>query len=264
MQTLGTSPLAPLATSPSSCFCRYTVAVKQWTLSDVAAHWDATPEYDAINAGIDSYMRRFRDSAPLFTIPERARVLDVDCRTGNGTIFFHERFPTATFTCIAMAPTFVDRARSHLKKQNIDAPVTLMTDPPLPFPDASFDVILCYETLEHVPWPTRFIAELSRLLTPGGTLVLTTPNRLWEPVHWLSATLHLDHGEGPHRMVPRGEILAAFRAAQLKIITERTFVIVPAGPKWLLRLGKWKESILPEWIKRMLCLRRTFVCKKSR
>ena len=45
----------------------------------------------------------------------------------------------------------------------------------IPVPDASFDVILCSEVLEHVPNPVAAIAEFSRVLRPGGTLLLTAP-----------------------------------------------------------------------------------------
>lgn len=236
--------------------------MKHWTLQDVAEHWDRSPAYDAQNAKIDSYLRRFHDSAPLFTIPAGARVLDMDCRTGKGTSFFHEAYPDATFTCMAMAPSFVERAKARLHQEGIAADVHLMTRLPLPFPEEHFDVILCYETLEHVPWPEQFIAECARLLAPGGTLVLTTPNVLWEPVHWLSARLKLDHGEGPHRMVPRREILRAFRHACLQVQTERTFVLIPAGPAWLLSVGRALECLLPEQVVRILALRRTFICHK--
>jgi SAM-dependent methyltransferase len=236
--------------------------MKIWTLQDVAAHWDNEPHYDEINSKIDSYFRRFTDSAPLFQIPEGARVLDIDCRTAKGTVFFTEKYPTAHFQCMAMSPTFKERAEHTLQKNTVNAPVGIFNTMPLPFEDQSFDMILTYETLEHVPWPARYIKELSRVLMPGGQLVLTTPNVLWEPVHWLSATLHLDHGEGPHRMVPRREIFAAFREAGLEVITEKTFVLIPAGPKWLLAIGKYMERVLPEWILRIIALRRTFICTK--
>ncbi len=234
-----------------------------WTLEDVARHWDNSPDYDDQNAKIDSYMRRFKDSESLFTIPENAKVLDCDCRTGNGTVYFQKKYEAATFTCVAMAPSFKERAEKNLKSHSINANVTTMKELKQPFDAESFDVVLSYETLEHVPWPTKYIAELARMLRPNGTLVLTTPNVLWEPVHWLSATLHLDHGEGPHRMVPRREILSAFKAAGLEVETEKTFVLIPAGPKWLLVIGYWFEKILPEWIMRMIALRRTFVCRKT-
>jgi SAM-dependent methyltransferase len=45
----------------------------------------------------------------------------------------------------------------------------------IPEPNAAFDAILCTEVLEHVPEPTRALDEFSRLLKPGGRLILTAP-----------------------------------------------------------------------------------------
>jgi 2-polyprenyl-6-hydroxyphenyl methylase / 3-demethylubiquinone-9 3-methyltransferase len=44
----------------------------------------------------------------------------------------------------------------------------------LPFPDGTFDVVVAGEMLEHVPDAPRVVAELSRVLAPGGTVVLDT------------------------------------------------------------------------------------------
>jgi SAM-dependent methyltransferase len=45
----------------------------------------------------------------------------------------------------------------------------------IPEPNASFDVILCSEVLEHVPDPIKALNEFARLLKPGGKLILTAP-----------------------------------------------------------------------------------------
>lgn len=45
----------------------------------------------------------------------------------------------------------------------------------IPAPDGSFDAVLCTEVLEHVPYPTEALKELTRLLRPGGMLILTAP-----------------------------------------------------------------------------------------
>ena len=45
----------------------------------------------------------------------------------------------------------------------------------IPFPDDTFDVVTCLETLEHDPDPFGSIREMRRVLKPGGALVLTVP-----------------------------------------------------------------------------------------
>ena len=45
----------------------------------------------------------------------------------------------------------------------------------IPEPDASFDVVLCTEVFEHLPDPLAAIREFSRLLRPGGQLIVTAP-----------------------------------------------------------------------------------------
>lgn len=45
----------------------------------------------------------------------------------------------------------------------------------IPEPDASFDAIMCIEVFEHIPDPISAIKEFSRLLKPGGYLVITAP-----------------------------------------------------------------------------------------
>ncbi len=48
----------------------------------------------------------------------------------------------------------------------------------LPFPDGSFDVVLCVEGIEHVVDRHKTLRELRRVLRPGGRLLITTPNLL--------------------------------------------------------------------------------------
>lgn len=47
----------------------------------------------------------------------------------------------------------------------------------LPFADCSFDVAFCIYVLEHIAEPSRFVAEVRRVLKPGGLFLALTPNR---------------------------------------------------------------------------------------
>ena len=56
----------------------------------------------------------------------------------------------------------------------------------LTIPDSSFDVVISSECIEHVPHPEKALREMARVLKPGGFILVTTPNKVWYPVLWLS------------------------------------------------------------------------------
>ena len=65
----------------------------------------------------------------------------------------------------------------------------------LPYPDATFDTVIASEILEHIPDDDAAIAELIRVLKPGGSLAVTVPRWLPERICWLlSDTYHANEG----------------------------------------------------------------------
>jgi SAM-dependent methyltransferase len=55
---------------------------------------------------------------------------------------------------------------------------TLTAEHRLEFPDATFDTILCWETMEHFGFnPVKFVREIYRILKPGGRVCITVPNK---------------------------------------------------------------------------------------
>ena len=79
---------------------------------------------------------------------------------------------------VNLAPTVigVDLNFGHLCKHvNISRRICASLDS-LPFSDASFDLVTCNMVVEHLPAPFTIFQEMSRVLAPGGTLMVHTPN----------------------------------------------------------------------------------------
>jgi SAM-dependent methyltransferase len=85
----------------------------------------------------------------------------------------------------------------------------------LPFDDASFDYVLCFETLEHVEAPTRLLGELARVCRPGGRVVVSIP---WVPRTYVhTRDFSIDRGYGHVFEFCRGDFEALLTHTPLAI-----------------------------------------------
>lgn len=100
----------------------------------------------------------------------KLRHLDIGAGRGQLISLLKQRIDVESQACDFHVENF-GIAGIPLAKVNIDKA-------PLPYPDASFDVVTCSEVVEHVENPRRLIREAWRVLKPGGVLVMTTPNVL--------------------------------------------------------------------------------------
>ena len=235
----------------------------KWTLKEVGRHWDETTDYDDVNERTYSYFRRFIDGYNFCTIPDKSYILDVCSRTGNGSVYFHKKGKIKKVVCADVTEKMQKICYNNLTKEKIDFETNLFSSFPLDFPDNEFDAIICFETLEHIYPPDVFVQELGRVLKPGGELLLTCPNVLWEPIHWLAAIFNIHHSEGPHRFRRRKNILKMFELANLKIEKEKTTILIPGGPKFLIKFGEWFEKKFEKTLMPYLGLRRIFICRKK-
>ncbi len=89
----------------------------------------------------------------------------------------------------------------------------------LAFADASFDRVITSEVLEHIQADVDAIAELARVLKPGGTFAATVPSWFPEKVNWmLSDEYHAPKSVGGHvRIYSATELKAKLRTAGLEV-----------------------------------------------
>jgi ubiquinone/menaquinone biosynthesis C-methylase UbiE len=99
------------------------------------------------------------------------RVLDIACGEGYGTAALLEA-GAANVIGIDISEETCQHARM---KYGVDARVGKAED--IPLSDASVDLIVSFETVEHVAQPKLFLSECARVLSPTGRLVVSTPNK---------------------------------------------------------------------------------------
>jgi ubiquinone/menaquinone biosynthesis C-methylase UbiE len=102
------------------------------------------------------------------------RALEVACSAGYMTKLFAGHFKSVTAIDIdAPAVEFASQNNASENCRYLVMDALAMT-----FPDSSFDVVICSQMYEHTPSPERLMAEIYRVLAPGGTCYFGATNRL--------------------------------------------------------------------------------------
>jgi SAM-dependent methyltransferase len=97
-------------------------------------------------------------------------VLDVACGTGNSAIPAARR--GARVTGVDIAPNLLEQARARARAAGVDVRFEEGDAEELPFPDASFDLVISIFGAMFAPRPDRVAAELKRVCRPGGRIVM--------------------------------------------------------------------------------------------
>ena len=239
---------------------------RPWTLAAVGQFWDTVEDYDRINETLYTYYRRFTNS---FHLAEKHLsrndyvMLDIQARSGKGSAFWKEKNRIRKSTCVDFSDYLLSLADERLSKTGLDYDLLKIAELPLPFASESFAFVCSYETVEHVYNYGEFIAELVRVLTPDGILIVTCPNVAWEWVHWTTAIININHSEGPHRFLRRRAPLRSFAENDLEVLEENSTVVLPFNNRASIRLDNLLEAKLSPRVLSVLALRRTFILSKK-
>ncbi len=121
-------------------------------------------------------------------------VLDFGCGEGYGSAILSERFPRV----IAVDKDIVVFTTSEGEFHN-SSTIKLCSNEDLPFKDRTFDIICCFQTLEHIEKYEMLLEEFKRVLKKSGVLLISTPNKAkivsgLNPYHYREFTPDELHG----------------------------------------------------------------------
>jgi SAM-dependent methyltransferase len=176
----------------------------------------------------EEHHRARRDDGDFVFVPERVplfrdavgrgkRVLDLGCRSGALTRHFLDGNSVVGLDVDAAA---LEKAAA-LGIEPLQADV----EQPLPLEDASFDAVVAGELLEHLRFPDALVAEIRRVLRPGGVLVGSVPNafRVQSRLRFLRGRPPEDDPTHLRMFSPAAlrELLAGFEGVQLSYVGGR-------------------------------------------
>ena len=171
---------------------------------ETKAYYTQIETYDWVDVcdhfrGLESIFHRNRERVMKRLLRRHAvpgRFLDVG--TGTGLILRH--LPPASVG-LDINPRNMGKAKRYAPQSEVmqgDAEA-------LPLQSNAFSTVLCTEVLEHLPNPEQAVAEIERVLVPGGVLIGSVPSQspIWK-LRFLSSTC--PHNEPFHRMFRKAEV----------------------------------------------------------
>jgi ubiquinone/menaquinone biosynthesis C-methylase UbiE len=109
----------------------------------------------------------------------------LDLGAGMGGFAVAAALRGAQVTASEYNPAYCAIVRLRAERHGLSLPIFNAAGEALPFPEASFDTVVAWDVIEHVQSPTEMLAEIARVLRPGGHCLLTAINRrAWVDPHY--------------------------------------------------------------------------------
>jgi SAM-dependent methyltransferase len=168
------------------------------------------------------------------------RVLDAGCGTGESLAWLQDAIePTGTVVGIDLSAAHVSAARRYASPQNEILQCDLLRAPLMP---ASFDLIWCVNTINHLHDPVQGVQHLAGLLRPRGRIVLAQSSLLPDMYFAWDARLERATNEAVREyyrdrynleerdLAAVRSLVGVLRRARLRNVTPRTFIIERVSP----------------------------------
>jgi SAM-dependent methyltransferase len=187
------------------------------------------------------------------------RFLDAGCGDGRYFGVVAERPPTERTVGSDISPRILETAGATAARTGLEPELVPANVEALPFEDGAFDLVLCSQVLEHALDPAAALRELARILTPDGTLLLSTDHAgntvtraLFAPRALVTGVLGLRNRRAPvvwpERRFPLDELERLVAAAGLRVDRLETFrfsVPPPLGNRSRRVLNRVEKAVSP-------------------
>ena len=195
-----------------------------------------SPEYSRAAADYDRRWARYNGASMALLRPwvrgaDLGRVVDVGCGTGNLLALLADaRARVGAYAGVDVAPAMLRVAAAKRAGSPIRAALAAGAAEALPFADAAFDTAVSASTLHDWPDAPAGLAEIRRVLRPGGVLLLLDWDRTALPMRLLAGWMRI--ARIPYRrMHSRGEIARMLEDAGFRVEAEARGA---AGGAWRL------------------------------
>jgi len=215
---------------------------------EAGTYWEGNAEAwtKLSRAGYDTYRDRLNTPAFFATLPSVAGLtgLDVGCGEGHNTRLLAKR--GARVRAIDVSETFVQHALEAEQRNPLGIEYTVADACDLPFENGRFDFATAFMSLMDIPEPERAIAEVHRVLVPGGFLQFSICHPCFDTAH----RVNLRNEEGMTYAIEVGNY---FENTDGRIM-EWLFSAAPAEakegltpfrvPRFTRTLGQWLSMLL--------------------
>lgn len=138
----------------------------------------------------EDHKNRYKFACEQLTERKPSTILDLACGIGYGSLML-TKATEATVTGVDIDPSAIDYAKQYFSNQNTkficeDAKKYI-------FADQSYDAIVSFETIEHVPFDKELLTIFNRALKLGGVFICSTPNQDVMPFDPEKFRFHLKH-----------------------------------------------------------------------
>lgn len=187
-------------------------------------------------------------------------ILDLGCGEGRHTLGAYQQLNKTRIVGVDLSYKGVSTAKQRFTEYFTDnnksqSCTFIQSDGTcLPFPEQSFDHVICSEVLEHIHDYRKILDEISRVLKPGGTLTVSVPRAWPEKICWWLSRDYYNVEGGHVRIFNAGELRRSIQGLQYQY-RSRHWAHALHVPYWWLKCAFWHKPdtfFLLCWYHRLL------------